>query len=387
MDIKMKKILQKITALTLSLLILMSLFSCYEEISFRDNLDKYTVNNIESKRDIIPEFRDGFNILQLTDIHWSTSTQVGTEEYGQARYIRKLIDEAQRHTKDKIDLIEITGDTFMLSNKSTVNAFIETMEEIGIPYAITWGNHDREGKYNPDWISERFSEAEHCLYAELEGDDLNGSSNYVINLDKNGKTKWQLFHLDSGASHREGAADFFLTYEYIREEQLDWLYAVHKPGVPSLAYYHIGQKDQEELFEKAKAGEKGYSAKFFELEGMGASKVEDAPSVDKAFRDNNIKGAFIGHAHNNDITITTPSGAIYGYGVKTGTELYYATIDQSELVEGENVFGSDEFLTFDEDFALVGASLVTLHSSGSFDLEHLYYNERDNGDFVKWVKY
>jgi hypothetical protein len=41
-----------------------------------------------------------------------------------------------------------------------------------------------------------------------------------------------------------------------------------------------------------------------------------------------------------------------------------------------------------EDFDLIGASLVTLTGrDGSFDLEHLYFNERENGDFAVWVKW
>jgi hypothetical protein len=38
-----------------------------------------------------------------------------------------------------------------------------------------------------------------------------------------------------------------------------------------------------------------------------------------------------------------------------------------------------------ENFDLIGASLVTLNEGTTFDLEHLYLNERTSGDFVKWV--
>ncbi len=381
----MRKKFLRGAALIMCLLCALSLVACAEGVSYKDRLDEYVANNADGKD--VPEYRDGFAILQLTDIHWSTGTQVGNDDYGQARYIKKLVEEAKRHSGGKIDLIEVTGDTFMLSNRRTVEAFINTMEEIGIPYAMTWGNHDRQGSYNPTWISEMFLEAEHCLYTEVAGDDLEGSSNYVINLDKGGETKWQIFHLDSGASYRDGADDIFLTYEYVRQEQLDWMDAMHKNGVPSLAYYHIAQKDHEIMFDNVLAGNEGYSAKFFKFEGFASSKAENTPPLEDAFVKNNIKGAFIGHSHSNDLTMTTANGIVYGFGVKTGTELYYESIEQSELVEGENVFGMDEFLDFDEDFDLVGASLVTLHDDGTFELEHVYYNERTTGDLVKWVKY
>ena len=40
-----------------------------------------------------------------------------------------------------------------------------------------------------------------------------------------------------------------------------------------------------------------------------------------------------------------------------------------------------------ENFDLIGASLVTLHDDKTFDLTHLYLNERASGDFVRWVSY
>ncbi len=382
----MKNTLRKVFALGVCAVSILSLAACSEPLSYKDCLADYVVNNSETKKSAVPEYRDGFNILQFSDIHWSTSTQIGDSENGQARYIKKLVAEATKHS-GKVDLIEVTGDTFMLSNANAVTSFIETMESMGIPYAMTWGNHDRQGTYNSNWLLTQFKNAEHCLFVEVKNDDLNGSSNYVINLDKDGETKWQLFHFDSGASYRDGADDIFLTYEYVTQNQIDWLSASHKDGVPSLAYYHIAQKDHATIFNNVKKGVEGYSAKFFKYEGIGHSKAEGIPSLQAAFAANNVKGAFAGHVHSNDMTITTPEGTVFGFGVKTGTELYYASVDQSKLVEGKNVFGMDEFLDFDEDFDLIGASLVTLHDGGVFDLEHLYYNERTDEDFIRWVKY
>ena len=40
-----------------------------------------------------------------------------------------------------------------------------------------------------------------------------------------------------------------------------------------------------------------------------------------------------------------------------------------------------------ENFDLIGASLVTIQDSDNFDLEHLYLNERANGDFIRWEKW
>ena len=93
----------------------------------------------------------------------------------------------------------------------------------------------------------------------------------------------------------------------------------------------------------------------------------------------------MGHAHNVDWTCEY-EGVVVGLGVKTGTELYFAHIDADS--EDEATRKGLESTGITEEFDLIGASLVTLTGSdGSFDLEHLYFNERESGDFSVWVKW
>lgn len=340
-------------------------------VSYRDHLEDYVKTM---------DYRDGFTILQLTDIHWHGGTQIGDEDYGSERYLRKVIDEAAAHA-GRIDLIEVTGDTFMLSNKIAVRSFIDFMAGVGIPYAIIWGNHDRQSTYNPNWISKQFLKAPCSLYTEVDNDDVHERSNYVINLQNpDGSTAWQITNLDSGASYREGASDFDLTYDYLRDDQFEWMTAEHDAvgsDVPVICYYHIAQADYDLAWDAIQAGATGYKSKFFNLEGFAPSKF--AVRTEDICLKNNVKAVFIGHDHADDWTFTTPNGVTFGMGVKSGKELYYANVP----VGVENT-GVD----YSEGFALIGASLVTLkNASGDFGLEHLYLNERDEGDFVKWVEY
>ena len=92
----------------------------------------------------------------------------------------------------------------------------------------------------------------------------------------------------------------------------------------------------------------------------------------------------MGHAHNVDWTVEY-DGVVLGLGVKTGTELYYAHVDVNssdpEVVAG--LASLSDPIT--ENFDLIGASLVTLkNTTGDFDLEHLYLNERETTDFIRW---
>jgi len=93
----------------------------------------------------------------------------------------------------------------------------------------------------------------------------------------------------------------------------------------------------------------------------------------------------MGHAHNVDWTVEY-EGLVLGLGVKTGTELYFVHIDTNS--DDKIMQMGLKSVGITEDFDLIGASLVTLRDrDGSFDLEHLYFNERENGDFASWVKW
>ncbi len=343
-------------------------------------------------------YHDNFNILQLTDIHWN----VNTSAKASMNYLDKLLKEVNDHivatqgTSAKIDLVELTGDMFMLANSYHLTTFIDYFErkaeEYGFVYAPIWGNHDRHSLYNPNELAERFKKAEHCLYLE-PNDDLYGRSNFVINLTedgtKNSQVAWMIANLDSGASFSETEFDVFREYDYIRPEQTDWYVAEHAlagENVPAIAYYHIPQDENEKAWKAVSEEGAAIKNKFFRLEEFADNGNEKFASdfIDRA-KDHGLKGAFMGHAHNVDWTFEY-EGVVIGLGVKTGDELYFAHIDVNS--EDEAMQAGLKSVGITENFDLIGASLVTLTArDGSFDLEHLYYNERENGDFAVWVKW
>ncbi|MBR3423004.1 MAG: metallophosphoesterase, partial [Clostridia bacterium] len=296
----------------------------------------------------------------------------------------------------KIDLIELTGDMFMLANSYHLDTFIEYFEkkaeEYGFVYAPVWGNHDRHCLYNPNEPAAKFMKAPHCIYFE-QTDDLYGRSNYVVNLTEDGTADtaaaWMIANLDSGAAFSETELSVSLDYDYIRPEQTEWFIKEHAlagEDVPVIAYYHIPQDENEAAWRAVTEEGAEIRNKFFKLEGFADNGNEKYASdfIDRA-KEHNLKAAFMGHAHNVDWTFEQ-DGVVIGLGVKTGTELYFAHIDASSDDEAMKAGLASVGIT--ENFDLIGASLVTLTDrDGSFDLEHLYFNERENGDFAAWVKW
>ena len=363
-----------------------------------------TKNYAEHLADYVHEmdYRDGFNILQLTDIHWNYNTSTPASKI----YLDKVLAEADRKIKEdlqpnnpkaKIDLVELTGDQFMLANSYHVKSFLEYFEakakEYGFMYAIIWGNHDHHGLYNPNWLSGKFRSAEHAIYRDEE-DNLYGRSNFVINLKQGGETKWQIANLDSGASFSETAISISRDYDYIHPEQTEFWIQEHNlvgKDTPAIAYYHIPQQENLIAWNENHDDDltNDHKSKFFKLEKFGDNGNAQYASdfLNRAIDEgHNLKAAFMGHAHNIDWTVDYRNKVTVGLGVKTGPELYFAHISVNDT--DPNVQEGLASTGITEDFDLLGASLVTLeNTTGKFGLQHLYLNERGSGDFVRWVDY
>lgn len=378
---------KKLFCIILAVLMLLSAAGCAKTQKFSEHLRDYVIES---------SYHDNYNILQLSDIHWNVNTSAKSS----MTYLDKLFKEVDGHIKAaqgadaKIDLVELTGDMFMLANTYHLSTFIDYFEkkaeEYGFYYAPIWGNHDRHSLYNPNELADRFGKAEHCVYREPK-DDLYGRSNYVINLiEDDGKTvAWMIANIDSGAAFSETELSVFRDYDYIRPDQTEWFISEHElagENVPAIAYYHIPQDENEKAWVAVTEQGAEMKNKFFKLEGFADNGNEKYASdfIDRA-KDHNLKAAFMGHAHNVDWTVEY-EGVVIGLGVKTGEELYYAHIDVNSDDKATQKGLADSGIT--ENFDLIGASLVTLTGNdGSFDLEHLYFNERENGDFAAWVKW
>jgi hypothetical protein len=319
------------------------------------------------------EFKENFRLLQLTDIHWS----VNTDAAKQGAYLTKVVETIQP------DFIMITGDLLLGASTSTAESLVKVIESWNKPFAVTWGNHDREGEYSPTWLSKLFTNAKNSHYNEVD-DSIFGRSNYVISLmnKQTGKAAWNIYSIDSN-SYPESHSGLYYDYDVIHSDQINWFnqaadYSTAQNGytVPGLSYFHIplyqwmysyleNQKGMMgEILEtsafvlapddiKQKFAAIGKSVKFF-------PGYQDTGFFDAGVK-KGVKGFFCGHDHSNDWgnVYSDQAGSAYvGYGVKSGTELYYT--------HGSDTRG------YLRDYDIIGGSLSTLHSNGTFDLTHYY---------------
>lgn len=308
-------------------------------------------------------WKEGFKILQLTDIHWNFTTDIPKQK----AFLKATIDYASP------DLIMITGDSVLDANQEIVATLYDYINSFAIPFGVTFGNHDRQGTFSPAWLTNLLESESNSLYTEVK-DGIQGRSNYVLDLvDGNKKIAWQLFALDSN-SYSYAGFDYKYAYDYIRQEQVDWYIAqadraktVNGFYAPSVFYFHIPlwewvyayyrtpQGNLGEIHEKSTYTVKGLTdgkepVKFWVGNIHSALFDEAAKRKAQAF--------YCGHDHSNDwgsyYTNADGNRAFVGYGVKSGRELYYA----------QNNEGRD----------MTGGSLMSLHADQSWDLEHIYVN-------------
>lgn len=355
---------------TLAVLVLLPLLASCGKV---DEITAASYFADNGKSDLL--FHEGYKVLQLTDIHWSVNTN--TKE--QSEYLTRVVKEANP------DFIMFTGDSLLGGTTSLGEKLLSTIESWKIPYAVTWGNHDREGDYSPAWLSQLWSKGEYSYYNEVK-DDVFGRSNYVIPLKKDdGKSAWNLYSIDSN-SYPESFSGAYYDYDVIHDDQISWFKEVAKKStddnggtaVPSLAFFHIplyqwlysycdevrlnrepamGEILEESYFELAPED----IVKLYESVGLKNTDIKSWPGYkDTGFFDagvtNGVKGFFCGHDHSNDWGdfYTDSAGSAYiGYGVKTGRELYYAHSEKR---------GTD----------MIGGSLMTLSSAGTYKVEHIF---------------
>ena len=312
-------------------------------------------------------YSDGYKILQLTDIHWTYETDIAF----QSAYLTSIVDYA------KPDFIMATGDQFLGANEATVNTLYSLFDSWKIPWSLTWGNHDRQGLYPVDFPEQRLlsGDYEHCYY-KSPSDDVYGRSNYVIDL-KNGSgdLKWQIYALDSNSYHYSGSGVY--GYDVIHSDQIAWYEQeadAAKIGgayVPSVAYFHIPLWQLEyAVTDKGGLRSRQWGElaepKTSDVEGLGTDMQTWPGYVDSGFfaaaKTHGTKAMFFGHDHDDDYAAVY-DGLMIGYGIKSGTSLYY----------GVTSAGYD----------MIGGSLMTLHDDGSYLCTRYYVAADEAHTLVK----
>ena len=259
-------------------------------------------------------YSDDFRILQLTDTH------VGDKDNMKLHY-----DFMDLTIKDaNPDLIVITGDVFTFASKGTAKEFFAWLEGHKIPWTLTFGNHDEQCFFSIDWLTGYLNnltknENSYCIFKDLQDDNIQGNSNFVINLKRGGADFEQLVVMDSNRYNYNG----YFGYDYFHQDQIEWYKNVVSDTVPSLMFYHIPLPEVRDAWA---AAEKDKSL-ILNPVGEGQQNEEPCnPDYNSGFykvikEKGSTHGMYFGHDHINNYIINY-DGIHFGYGIKATDRVY-----------------------------------------------------------------
>lgn len=311
---------------------------------------------------------EGFKILQLTDTHIGGSvTTIGLD--------RRAFDACYdliRRTQP--DLIVITGDlvypiplqSFSTNNLVPLWQLAEFMNNVGIPWAMVYGNHDTEliAKYDVKTLNGIFRQMKNdpacpLLYADIQP-DIYGRYNQLLRIENpDGSLERVCFLIDSN-DYVTGSSEVN-NYDSVHADQIDWycktvdaLAREEGRTVPSFVFMHIPFRAFADAADALEHGDP--EARYlFGANGEGVSCPDnDSGFFEAILEKQSTQGVFVGHDHLNNLGINYK-----------GVDLVYSK--------------SIDFLAYPgiaHETAQRGGTLITLDGQGGYVIEQVEYKLR-----------
>lgn len=292
-----------------------------------------------------------FKILAITDVQFDnpfkSKKQIKSD-------LKKMVDSV------KPDIIVTVGDNFAgLFNHFHVDAFTKMMDELGVPWAPIYGNHERDFSADLVYLARIMQKSELCLF-KIGPTNIDGVGNYIINIEESGSLICSLVMMDcneeiflkDAKGKRVGAY-----YESPRHSQVEW-YKDNIKGitesagkvVPSILFTHTPLPEfavANKLYE-ANSSEVEYITGELGDGGMCEGKINYG-LFEAAIELDSTKNMFFGHDHGNTLGLKY-KGIEMAYAVKTG--------NFSSYIDGKT-----------------GATAITIKSGGIIEWNQLYIAE------------
>lgn len=237
-----------------------------------------------------------FKIAQFTDLHicWQDKRSDIAFEC-----IKNTIE------SEYPDLIVITGDLiYSQPAKQNFEHIMNFISQFKIPFALTFGNHDRQFGVNNDELLKIAEKTPYCLASDIKG--LTGTGNYTLEI--KGKqcplNKLILYFLDSHEDSllkKEGIAG----YDYIHSDQINWYIQTAQNyrkqnkdiPIPALAFFHIPLPEYNQAASSEKAILYGTRRE------IACSPLLNSGLFSAMKEQGDIMGIFVGHDHDNDYAV------------------------------------------------------------------------------------
>ena len=389
----MKKFLIILLCIILGIGVICSGFALANKLAegaMNDYIDSFEA--VENSAQLIPEkdelgnwyftTDEDFKIMHLTDVHIGGGVlSIGND--------KKAINAvAAMISAEKPDLVVITGDiSFAVPWGGTINNryahryFIRFMENLGVYWTVTLGNHDSEA-YNYAARREVATmyenpELAYCLFSRGP-DEIFGECNHVINV-KNSKgliTK-SLVMIDTNSYTDEDPLGIKWIYDNIHSDQIEWYENVintyseynrnllnsmpeaERPAntedfttVQSLMFMHIPLMEvRDACNEYLNAGEQStenlnyVEGKIGEEDPYVLCSNEEDQMFETILNLGSTKATFYGHDHLNNLVVEY-KGVIFSYGYSIDY-FAYSGIDKQGSQRGCSIINCSPDTSFE----------------------------------------
>lgn len=335
---KKKIVIKKVlSALFFAVVIFILLTTVITMVSLKANIKKAkSFESVIYENQLKPQYdNDGyytfttdkdFKIVQLTDVH------IGGGWMSIRKDAQAINAVATMLTEEKPDLVIVTGDiaypvpfqSGTFNNKSGAKVFAELMEQLGVYWTLTFGNHDGElySYHGLDDISAFYRKYPHCIH-QPGPEEVDGYSNQIINIKSSeGIITQSLFLLDSHSYTDDDKLGMKWHYDNIHENQIEWYkkslaelnkenreLTGKKSSIKSLAFIHIPPMEMREAWNQYVANDYKDSENLKLIDGFAGgsgkmvycSQVED-DFVETLISEGSTQGLFFGHDHRNSMS-------------------------------------------------------------------------------------
>lgn len=290
-----------------------------------------------------------FKIMQITDIQEIPNVSQDT-----LNLLNAALD------SEKPDLVVLTGDQIkgygitykgsgdgLLQNvSSTINKIMEPITSRSIPFAVTFGNHDRQvGISNADQLEKIYKKLPNCIFNDENAFDA-GTFNIPIYSSDANRIAFNLYLIDSGTDRKGGG------YDPVSKGHIEWYKKTrdslkqNDKYIPSVLFQHIPLCEYYNLLKKAAPHKpksirayRTHKNEFYTLGDNSTGSFLEPPSIpdvntgefDEISKNGDVLAVFVGHDHKNDfigkykgITMGfTPSAGFneYGNGLNRGVRI------------------------------------------------------------------
>lgn len=315
------------------------------------------------KKDAL-RFKNGkFKIMLIGDLHESydlTSDNAANKAEDMNALLTKAVEQLNP------DLVVYLGDNAIADNemqmRSVISRIVYPVSVKDIPFAVVFGNHDRECPVSLKDQMRLYNEHDNC-YMYNADENITGYGNYNLVL-KSSESDDDIFNLWFIDSNNLAEDQNLSYYDWVHEDQIDWykktaLELKEKNGgkvLPALSFQHIPVPEEYELLREAKIHEKldsvpghlKWADKNYVLKETVEGYLGEGPCTPcvnsgqfAAWKEvGDVIGAFFGHDHMNDFVgyvdgimlaqSKTAGFRPYTDGCRSGVRLI--TLDENDLL-------------------------------------------------------